>query len=362
MVCIRRCSERQRMAFAQPPPAQMGGQALTKRLARPLAAPKCSAPAVQRHLYRIATILRRCGCRIALVDWAIPVRFGHLWCLRPLWHLSAGSLALAPSPGRTRKEHHSMRTRLRLGAVTVVALGALLLATALASPAFAWDATVEVKTKCLDDGRVKVKYTVTAWEADHAADVHATYSLNGGSELSLPSGELDAEGVFEGHFVLHAGTTGNVVVYVTVDWKDSDEFEFPRARPTSRRTASATPRPARRSRTPPPPPRRRPPPPRSWARPAPPPSGCCPSPAPAPARCCWPGSAWSPVACCSCGPAGPGTPPGKASPDEGPLVVGALRMFSPRHSRGAGRAERARDRAVSAAQLMISWSHPWMLR
>jgi len=38
----------------------------------------------------------------------------------------------------------------------------------------------------------------------------------------------DAEGVFEGHFVLDAGTTGNVVVYVTVDWKDSDEFEFPK--------------------------------------------------------------------------------------------------------------------------------------
>jgi hypothetical protein len=121
-----------------------------------------------------------------------------------------------------------MRTRLRLGAVTVVALGALLLATALSSPAFAWDATVEVKTKCLDDGRVKVTYTVTAWEADHAADVHATYSLNGGSELSLPSGELDAEGVFKDHFVLDAGTTGTVVVYVTVDWKDSDEIEFPK--------------------------------------------------------------------------------------------------------------------------------------
>ena len=121
-----------------------------------------------------------------------------------------------------------MMTRLRLGAVTVVALGALLLATALASPAFAWDATVEVKTKCLDDGTVKVKYTVTAWEAGHAADVHATYSLNGGSELPLPSGELDAEGVFEGHFVLDAGTTGNVVVYVTVDWKDSDQLEFPK--------------------------------------------------------------------------------------------------------------------------------------
>ena len=121
-----------------------------------------------------------------------------------------------------------MRTRLRLGAVTIVALGALLLATALASPAFAWDATVEVKAKCLDDGRVKVTYTVTAFEAGHAADVHATYNLGGGSELPLPSGELDAEGVFEDDFVLDAGTTGTVVVFVTVDWKDSDEFEFPK--------------------------------------------------------------------------------------------------------------------------------------
>ena len=121
-----------------------------------------------------------------------------------------------------------MRTRLRLGAATVVALGALLLATALASPAFAWDAAVEVKAKCLDDGRVKVKYTVTAWEGDHAADVHATYNLNGGPELSLPSGMLDDDGVFEDHFVLPAGTTGKVVVFVTVDWKDSDEFEFPK--------------------------------------------------------------------------------------------------------------------------------------
>ncbi len=123
-----------------------------------------------------------------------------------------------------------MRTRLRLGAVTVVALGALLLATALASPAFAWDATVEVKTTCLDDGRVKVTYTVTAFEAGHAADVHATYNLGGGSELPLPSGELDAEGVFEDHFVLDAGTTGTVVVFVTVDWEDSDEIEFPNGR------------------------------------------------------------------------------------------------------------------------------------
>ena len=120
-----------------------------------------------------------------------------------------------------------MRTRLRLGAAASVGLGALLLATVLASPAFAWDATVQVKATCLDDGRVEVTYTVTAFEAGHAADVHATYNLGGGSELPLPSGELDAEGVFEDHFVLDAGTTGKVVVFVTVDWEDSDEFEFP---------------------------------------------------------------------------------------------------------------------------------------
>ena len=123
-----------------------------------------------------------------------------------------------------------MRTRLRLGAAASVGLGALLLATVLASPAFAWDATVQVKATCLDDGRVKVTYTVTAFEAGHAADVHATYNLGGGSELPLPSGELDAEGVFEDHFVLDAGTTGTVVVFVTVDWEDSDEFEFPNGR------------------------------------------------------------------------------------------------------------------------------------
>jgi hypothetical protein len=118
-----------------------------------------------------------------------------------------------------------MRTRLRLGAATVVALGALLLATALASPAFAWDASLEVKAKCLDNGDVGVKYVVTAWEAGHAADVTASYSVNGGPEVSRPGGELDDEGKFVDHFVLPAGTTGKVVVHATVDWKDSEEVE-----------------------------------------------------------------------------------------------------------------------------------------
>jgi hypothetical protein len=118
-----------------------------------------------------------------------------------------------------------MRTRLRLGAATVVALGALLLATALASPALAWDASIDVKAKCLKDGDVGVKYTVTAWEAGHAADVSVKYSVDGAPAVSRPGGMLDSDGVFKDHFVLPAGTTGLLVVKATVAWKDSDEEE-----------------------------------------------------------------------------------------------------------------------------------------
>jgi hypothetical protein len=116
-----------------------------------------------------------------------------------------------------------MRTRLRLGAAMAVGLGALLLATAFASPAFAWDASVEVKAKCLDNGDVGVKYVVSAWEAGHAADVSASYSVNGATPVSRPGGELAEDGTFVDHFVLPAGTTGKVVVEATVTWKDSDE-------------------------------------------------------------------------------------------------------------------------------------------
>jgi LPXTG-motif cell wall-anchored protein len=116
-----------------------------------------------------------------------------------------------------------MRTRFRLGAAMAVGLGALLLATVLASPALAWDASVEVKAKCLDNGDVGVKYVVSAWEAGHAADVSASYSVNGGAAVSRPGGELNKDGKFVDHFVLPAGTTGKVVVEATVTWKDSDE-------------------------------------------------------------------------------------------------------------------------------------------
>src|SRR5919199_478004 len=42
----------------------------------------------------------------------------------------------------------AMRTRLRLGAAAAVGLGALLLATVLASPALAWHSNVTVSARC----------------------------------------------------------------------------------------------------------------------------------------------------------------------------------------------------------------------
>ena len=49
-----------------------------------------------------------------------------------------------------------MRTRLRrLGAASAIGLGALLLATVLASPALAWHSSVDVTSECLDDGQIR---------------------------------------------------------------------------------------------------------------------------------------------------------------------------------------------------------------
>lgn len=119
-----------------------------------------------------------------------------------------------------------MRTRLRLGAAAAVALGALLLATVLASPALAWHSTVDVKTKCLDSGKVGVKYTVTAWEEGHAATVYVFYKLDNGEGGELPTGEFgegEEESSFSGKFELPEGTTGTVTVVAVAKWKDSDE-------------------------------------------------------------------------------------------------------------------------------------------
>jgi hypothetical protein len=129
-------------------------------------------------------------------------------------------MAVVVLSGRTRKELDNMRTRLRLGAATAIALGALLLATVLASPALAWHSSVEVTSACLEDGQVGVGYTVTAWEEGHDASVKVFYELNG-EKTDLPSGEFnDKQTSFSGEFVLPAGTTGEVTVTAVASWKD----------------------------------------------------------------------------------------------------------------------------------------------
>jgi len=119
-----------------------------------------------------------------------------------------------------------MRTRLRrLGAASAIGLGALLLATVLASPALAWHSSVDVTSECLDDGQIQVSYTVTAWEADHDADVKVFYELDG-EKTALPSGEFNAEqSSFSGDFVLPAGTHGTVTVTAVAFWKDDGQSE-----------------------------------------------------------------------------------------------------------------------------------------
>jgi hypothetical protein len=116
-----------------------------------------------------------------------------------------------------------MRTRLRLGAATAIGLGALLLATVLASPALAWHSNVDVTAKCLDDGQVHVNYTVTAWEEGRKAFVKVFYELNG-EKTDLPPGEFDEEqSEFSGEFDLPAGTTGTVTVTAVAFWKGAEK-------------------------------------------------------------------------------------------------------------------------------------------
>jgi hypothetical protein len=116
-----------------------------------------------------------------------------------------------------------MRTRLRLGAATAIGLGALLLATVLASPALAWHSNVDVKSECLDDGQVHVTYTVKAWEEGHKAFVKVFYELNG-EKTELPSGEFsDEQTEFSGEFNLPAGTTGTLTVTAVAFWKGGEK-------------------------------------------------------------------------------------------------------------------------------------------
>ena len=115
-----------------------------------------------------------------------------------------------------------MRTRLRLGAAASVGLGALLLATVLASPALAWHSNVTVTARCLE-GQVRVHYTVTAWEKDHEATVDVSYELNGKVTV-LESDEhffAPKHNQFSDHFDLPAGTTGTITFTAVAHWKDA---------------------------------------------------------------------------------------------------------------------------------------------
>jgi CBS domain-containing protein len=115
-----------------------------------------------------------------------------------------------------------MRTRLRLGAAGAVALGALLLATVLASPALAWHSTVEAEASCLPDGSVLVEFTVTPFEDGHDATVDVFYVLNDDKPIGLVS-EGDLSKAISGEFDLPPGTTGTLTVVALVHWEKSDE-------------------------------------------------------------------------------------------------------------------------------------------
>ena len=117
-----------------------------------------------------------------------------------------------------------MRTRLRLGAATAVGLGALLLATVLASPALAWHSNVTVSARCLD-GQVRIHYTVEAWEKGHEATVDVSYKLDGEvTELESDDHFFGPQhNQFSGHFDLPAGTTGTITFLAVAHWKDSGE-------------------------------------------------------------------------------------------------------------------------------------------
>ena len=115
-----------------------------------------------------------------------------------------------------------MRTRLRLGAAGAVALGALLLATVLASPALAWHSTVEAEASCLPDGSVLVEFTVTPFEDGKDATVDVFYVLNDDKPVGLVS-EGDLSKAISGEFDLPPGTTGTLTVVAVVHWEKTGE-------------------------------------------------------------------------------------------------------------------------------------------
>jgi CBS domain-containing protein len=115
-----------------------------------------------------------------------------------------------------------MRTRLRLGAAGAVGLGALLLATVLASPALAWHSTVKAEASCLPDGGVLVGFTVTPFEDGQDATVDVFYVLNDDEPVGLVS-EGDLSKAISGEFDLPPGTTGTLTVVAVVHWEKTGE-------------------------------------------------------------------------------------------------------------------------------------------
>jgi LPXTG-motif cell wall-anchored protein len=102
-----------------------------------------------------------------------------------------------------------------------VGLGALLLATVLASPALAWHSNVDVKAFCKDD-MVRVHWSVEAWEKGHEATVDVSYQINGGEPVVLETG-AELFNKLTGHFDLPNDTGGETTVTAVTHWKDSDE-------------------------------------------------------------------------------------------------------------------------------------------
>jgi hypothetical protein len=117
-----------------------------------------------------------------------------------------------------------MRTRLRLGAAAAVGLGALLLATVLASPALAWHSNVTVTARCLE-GQVRVHYTVQAWKKSHEAPtVDVSYELNG-TTTPLESDDFyfaEHHNQFTGHFDLPADTIGTITFTAVAHWTGAE--------------------------------------------------------------------------------------------------------------------------------------------
>ncbi len=215
-----------------------------------------------------------------------------------------------------------MRTRLRLGAAASVGLGALLLATVLASPALAWDATVEVKTKCLDDGRVKVEvHRHRLGGRPRGRRPRHLQPERRGRNCPCPAANSTPRASSRTTSSCDAGTTGTRRRLRDCRLEGQRRVRVPQGQglPPGEVQGRGLDHLDLRRRPPP----RRPPDDVAhdhrvlrrphhldrgddhhrggrWAPPPPPPPGAsCPSPGPAPpSRCCWPGSCCSPVAAC----------------------------------------------------------------